>query len=134
MSPNPSQTRFPTLLRELRKRAGLTQAEVADALGIGRSTLATYETGNDLPGRETLAALATYYKVPLVVLLAAATGVNDSELVTEFVEGPGETWVRLSPAELTWNRFLRTMTGEQQDIMLAVVQELIHKWAAAKVA
>ena len=116
MSPNPPQTRFPTLLRELRKRAGLTQAEVADAIGIGRSTL------------------ATYYKVPLVVLLAAATGVNDSELVTEFVEGPGETWVRLSPAELTWNRFLRTMTVEQQDIMLAVVQELIHKWAAAKVA
>ncbi len=39
--------------------------EVAVAVGIARSTLATLESGKDVPGRDTLVALAKFYDVSL---------------------------------------------------------------------
>lgn len=41
----------------------------ADAIGISRSTLANIESGGDLPGRETLKAIADYYQVSVDFLL-----------------------------------------------------------------
>jgi transcriptional regulator with XRE-family HTH domain len=52
-------------LAALRKADGITQADAAAAVGIARSTLASIESGKDNPGRDTLVALATYYKVSL---------------------------------------------------------------------
>jgi transcriptional regulator with XRE-family HTH domain len=52
-------------LRDLRKEDGKTQDDVADAVGIKRGTLAAIEAGHDNPGRETLIALANYYRVSL---------------------------------------------------------------------
>ncbi|WP_086635742.1 helix-turn-helix domain-containing protein [Acetobacter sp. DsW_059] len=39
----------------------VTQAEVADAVGIKRSSLAAYEGDHDAPGRDTMRALANFY-------------------------------------------------------------------------
>lgn len=47
-----------------------TQAEVADAVGIARSTLTAYEKGHDKPGRDTLIALAEYYGVSMDAILS----------------------------------------------------------------
>lgn len=52
-------------LRHLRKSRTLTQAVVADAVGMARPSLSNIERGEDVPGRDTLAALATYYEVSL---------------------------------------------------------------------
>ena len=48
-------------LRGLRKERHLSQMEVAVAVGVGRSTIAAIESGHDVPGRETLMALAEFY-------------------------------------------------------------------------
>jgi transcriptional regulator with XRE-family HTH domain len=45
----------PTLRRHLRERAGLTQQDVADALGVDRATVARYELGQRTPGGDLLA-------------------------------------------------------------------------------
>lgn len=51
-------------VRGLREdRAPLTVEVAADAIGISRSYLSGIETGADNPGRETLIAIANYYKV-----------------------------------------------------------------------
>ena len=51
------------ILRGLREEKGLTQAGVAEILGIAQQTYSNYETGDyDLPVRH-LIALAEYYHV-----------------------------------------------------------------------
>lgn len=45
-------------LRRLRKRAGLTQAQLADAAGLPRATLASLEQPGANPGLDTLLAVA----------------------------------------------------------------------------
>jgi transcriptional regulator with XRE-family HTH domain len=59
-------------LKWLRERKGkdLTAQEVADAIGIGRSTLSGYETDQDRPGRETVVAMASYYGVTVDWLIS----------------------------------------------------------------
>lgn len=50
-------------IRTLRKERKEAQAVVAEAIGIERPTLTGIELGTAMPGRETLAALATYFNV-----------------------------------------------------------------------
>lgn len=56
-------------LRELRTAAGMTQKEVAEHLGIQRSTYAYYETGATQPSLPILQQVATEYRVTLGYLL-----------------------------------------------------------------
>ncbi|MEM9193698.1 MAG: helix-turn-helix domain-containing protein [Myxococcota bacterium] len=57
-------------LRELRKAAGLTQAEVARRTGIHRPNIARVEAGRHTPSLETLARLATAIGVPTTRVLS----------------------------------------------------------------
>lgn len=41
-----------------RREAGLTQAELADVLGVSEDTIANYESGRRQPRMETLRAIA----------------------------------------------------------------------------
>ena len=50
-------------LSELRKDKGITQSELAEILGVSRTTVANYETGNRTPEYDTLARLADIYQV-----------------------------------------------------------------------
>lgn len=43
---------------DLRKAAGLTQKQLADALGVTRSTVAMWETGENAPKTKMLLTLA----------------------------------------------------------------------------
>ena len=54
---------FPTQLRELRKEKGVSQETVARDLGVSKSTIGLYETGDTLPDVKTLSDLAKYYGV-----------------------------------------------------------------------
>ena len=53
-----------TNIRELRRQAGLTLAELATAAGLGKSTLAQLESGRGNPSVETLWAIASALEVP----------------------------------------------------------------------
>lgn len=77
------------MLKSLRIASGKTQAEVAETIGIARPTLATFEAGHDVPGRDTLAAIATYYKVGLGELWPAAPP-SGQPGVPQFVDDPDE--------------------------------------------
>lgn len=46
---------FKALLRDARRRAGLTQAELAELSGTSQSTLSAYECGSKTPSADTLA-------------------------------------------------------------------------------
>ena len=55
---------FKDKLKQLRKEKGLTQAQLADAIFVSRSTIAKWENGLGLPSAESMAALKTYFAVP----------------------------------------------------------------------
>lgn len=71
-----------TKLAALRRARGETQAVAAEAIGIERPSLAMIETGRDLPGRDLLIAMATYYGESLDALVAAA-GTGDPGALTD---------------------------------------------------
>jgi transcriptional regulator with XRE-family HTH domain len=77
---------------QLRKERRLTQAQLADALGWERGTIATVEAGHDRPGRELVEALAVFFKVTTDKLLgvqgeaqaAAAQSEDEAELLVRY--------------------------------------------------
>lgn len=85
----------------LRKQLGLTQAELAEAIGIARSTLGEIETGTDSGGLTSMIALADYFKVPLDWLLCRRPPPG-GPVVGRFVDQPDElawlaVWVDMNP-------------------------------------
>lgn len=58
-------TYFGTRLRYLRKQDGITQQYLADQLGIAKSTVSMYETGQREPDFETLEKLADFFNVSM---------------------------------------------------------------------
>lgn len=63
------KTMFNQRLKQLREINSLTQKQVADILGITRSSYAYYELGKSHPGIEGLKILAKLYNVSLDFLL-----------------------------------------------------------------
>ncbi len=62
------------IVLEARRRAGLTQAELADRLGIARSTVARWEMRRTLPTYETLVEVAAVCGLELRCALVRPTG------------------------------------------------------------
>lgn len=58
---------------ELRKRRGLTQAELARSIGISRSSLSLYEIEKREPDIETLNKLASLFEIPVGYILGNDT-------------------------------------------------------------
>ncbi|MCR5833238.1 MAG: helix-turn-helix domain-containing protein [Selenomonadaceae bacterium] len=56
-------------LRRFRKRYGLTQADVANTLGVTQQSYQPYEVGKMLPGAKILIKIATTYGVTTDYLL-----------------------------------------------------------------
>lgn len=50
---------------ELRKRKGMTQQELADAVGVTRQTVISIEKGNYIPSVLLALKIATYFEVPV---------------------------------------------------------------------
>jgi len=65
---------FTKNLVALRKRKMLTQAQLADKLGIAQSTLASYERGLREPNFEMLRIIADYFGVTTAELISDVPG------------------------------------------------------------
>ncbi len=61
---------FPGRLRELRKSRNMTQPQLAQLLGIAKSTISMYENGRREPDLETLEAIADIFNVDLNSLVS----------------------------------------------------------------
>lgn len=56
-------------IRLLRHQQNLTQAQLADKLGLAKTTIASYEQGKNEPNVETLVKIATYFDTSIDYLL-----------------------------------------------------------------
>ncbi len=68
---------FAKSIGELRKREGVTQEEMADALHISSQAVSKWETGANQPDTLTLAAIADYFHVSIDYLFYGETVVYD---------------------------------------------------------
>lgn len=68
-------------LRRLRKTKGLTQTQLADAVGLGRQAYAYYEKGEREPSLETLGKLADFFGVSVDELLGRSPKLFDDARV-----------------------------------------------------
>jgi Predicted transcriptional regulator len=56
---------FATTLRQLREQAGLTQAELAEKLGVRQSAVSMYESGAREPNLTTIKEIADFFEVDM---------------------------------------------------------------------
>lgn len=73
---------FRQTIAMLRKEKGLSQAELAEKLGVRKTTISNYETGYSTPDRRMLLLLAELFDVSVDFLLGV--GDNDTSLEEPF--------------------------------------------------
>ena len=82
-------------LKKLRKYKGLNQDELAQMLGVGKTTVSNYETGYTTPPNTNLHQLANFYGVTVDALLNDSVSIDDllggntPKTEMKFAEEPG---------------------------------------------
>ncbi|MBI5787644.1 MAG: helix-turn-helix transcriptional regulator [Candidatus Schekmanbacteria bacterium] len=88
------------IIKELREKEDLTQTELAERVGINRSLISQYESGEREPSLLSLVKLADYANVTVDFLLGRESAVKYTLTKTE--EQVVKVWRRISPGyELT---------------------------------
>ncbi|MCI7125902.1 MAG: helix-turn-helix domain-containing protein [Agathobaculum sp.] len=93
-------------LREIRKASGYTQAKLAKALGVSRTTVTMWENGGSQPDHETLLNMSSLFNVSVDALLGAK-----NPPTSEDMSG-------LTPKQMKIIEMMEQMTPEQQDEMV----------------
>lgn len=60
---------FPRQLYDLRRQRGLSQEQLAEALGVSRQSISKWESGQTMPEPEKLVAISNYFGASLDTLL-----------------------------------------------------------------
>lgn len=97
------------LVRQLRRQAGLTQAELAARAGTSQPTIAAYETGAKSPTLRTLERLAAAASLALVVRAVP-------------------TMTREDRRSLAWHRAVARRLEERPEETLARAQDNLARW------
>lgn len=77
-------------LKQLRIERGLNQIDIANMLGVERSTYGKYETGDSSPDYDKLIQLSNFYQVSIDFLLGKTDIKNPIETIAAHHEG--EDW------------------------------------------
>lgn len=103
-------------LRTLRASQGKTQQQVADALGIDRTTYAKYETGTNEPSLAVLRQLAAYYGTTTDYMLGLSDAPGSSVPLAGLATTGGKPLASLTPeeaAELT--RYAKYLIARREE-------------------
>lgn len=111
-------------IRQLRKDNALTQTQLASRLGIDRTTLTKYETGERKPDVATLYKLADFFHVSLEYL-TGRTSLPDSVQTTVALE---ELLHSSYASRVTlWGYKLKP---EDKEYLTNLLQNLYNEWNA----
>lgn len=108
--------RFGRILKNLRKDHGDTQADLAKYLGISRSAISMYESGEREPDFETLEAIADYFKVNMDFLLGQTEG-STQEPKKDSLDEKQKDEIR---------RLFDRMSPDQQDAFLLDAYRIVY--------
>ena len=74
---------FSSILKGLRKQKGVTQIQLAAAIGVSAGNVGDWETGESLPSYNALIALSKYFDVTADALLELETEESEVRILTE---------------------------------------------------
>ena len=79
---------FRDMLARLRRERGMTQAELAQRLGVSKSSISMYERGNREPELDLLERMADLFDVSVNAMLGRSEPelVNSDPALTEYLE------------------------------------------------
>lgn len=110
-------TYFGSRLRCLRKQEELTQQQLADKLGIKKSTISMYENGKREPDFETLESIAEFFNVDICTFFPR----NDPP---DF-DGPATTTDSISDKEIQLIEAYRKATPDDRQIVDLTLKKYI---------
>ena len=112
-----NETKFSLTLRQCRRNAGLSQKQVAEALGVERSTYAYYETGTTRPSCEMVIKLSKVFNVHYSVFMDAIS----DKAFDESEDGNGFTTLNYGTWEERAKRWdkIYTLSRAEQSLVLA---------------
>lgn len=70
--------KFAQIIKLLRTKESLKQSELADRLGVDRSSISNYETGHRMPTVEFLLSISEHFNVSIDFLLKGTSHVDKS--------------------------------------------------------
>ncbi len=111
-------------LKQVRKKSGMTQREVADAIGVGQSTYKNYEGGFREPNGDTIVMLADLFHVTTDYLLGRDTDEPNTldKLAAEFNLSALEKKIVDNYLSLP-----KSMRGDLMDFLHKSVKEVIDE-------
>lgn len=101
-------------LYELRKKAGLSQEELAEKLSVSRQAVSKWECGESLPDTEKLIAISKFYSVSLDGL------VGNEPTKTDLVQ---ERVIQEEPAPVQASNEKQTLNAEEEEPTLEEEEE-----------
>ena len=110
---------FPALLKAARQRQGLTQQEIADALGVSPSAYCGYETGKRQPDLSRLAQLSALLSTSADALL----GLPAQEAAPQLTPAEEDVLSRLRALDAHGRRMVRMVLAEEYARMHPAAQE-----------
>ena len=101
-------------IAKLRIQAGLSQAQLADALFVSRELVSKWETGSNRPDRKMLEALAKIFSVPLNELIDI-DAILSEELSSAF---PDDYSPDSNVLKFDLNAFLETLNERDRSVFI----------------
>ncbi|AEE95322.1 helix-turn-helix domain-containing protein [Mahella australiensis] len=113
---------FNEIIKQLRLEKGLSQKEIANAIGVDRTTYNKYETGKSQPDFDTVQKLADFFGVSVDYLLGRSDTRN-SDVIEEAIKDDPEL-------ERIWNMLnnreeVRVMFKKIADLKPADVKRIL---------
>lgn len=115
-------------LKELRKNSALTQKQIADVLGIDRSTYSYYENGKASPSLAVLLRIAKVFNVTLDYVIygddsktVQANVLSDNSSVYTKVD----SFVNLSDTEKNLLMYSRLLDSDSVDDLVKYAENLV---------
>ena len=110
---------FSDTLSSLRRGAGMTQADLAERLGISKSAVSMYECGKREPDLDLLRKIADVFGVSESLLLGREALVNNDPELTAYLQT-----LRDRPEMRALFRLSKTATREDVETAMKVLEAL----------
>ena len=105
------------IIKELRKKKGIQQKELALVIGVAQPTVSEWESGKKDPSGERLRKLSEYFEVDELVIL----GKGVADLTQELSQVPKTMEARIVSGEMD------KLPKEQREQILNVLKECVKR-------
>lgn len=113
-------------IKTMRMSRGMTQQDLADAVGVSRSAISMWESGSNEPNFEALEALADVFNVPISAFLDSAQQIRITGQLPKSDYDVLEALHQNPKLGMLFNRSLR-MSQEDVDAMLAIAERILKE-------